>query len=1107
MLNDLLVRRRVQITVLAGLVVAAAASGARLRADERLAELAIQSIRVRPERVEMRQPWDVTQLLITGELESGQQIDLTRSVRLIDETSIVAVSPQGQIQPLADGQQTLRFEVAGQTVQVEVTVSGLEQPGEVSFVRDVAPGLSKMGCNAGTCHGSKDGQQGFKLSLRGYDFEFDHRALTDDIAARRFNRANSEQSLMLLKATGSIPHVGGAVTKPGQRHYELLRRWIAGGASLDLDAPRVTRIELLPQNPILPRAQLDQQIVVLAHYSDGTARDVTADAFVESGNIEILSTDPAGLLTTLRRGEAPVLARYEGAYAATTITIMGDRTGFAWNDPQPNNYIDERVFQKLQRVKILPSELCTDEQFIRRVQLDLTGLLPTADEVRQFVADPRPTRTKRDELIDQLIGSPAYVEHWTNKWADLLQVNRKFLGDVGASALRVWIQEAMATNQPYNEFAHQILTASGSTREYPAAAYWKVLREPTEAMENTTHLFLAVRFNCNKCHDHPFERWTQDQYYQLAAYFAQVGRKEDPAFSGQKIGGSAVDSAQPLVEVIYDSGSGEATHDRTGQVTPPSVPFGDVDATWHEAARREQLARWIVSADNVYFASSYVNRLWGYLLGVGLIEPIDDIRAGNPATNPELLQAMTRDFVDSGFDVQHMLRTICRSRTYQQSMATNSWNEDDTINYSHALPRRLPAEVLFDAIHQATGSPSRMEGLPVGLRAAQLPDAGISLPFLDDFGRPPRESACECERSGGVVLGPIMKLINGPTVNDALVDPQNELARLVATQPDDRQLIEEIFLRFLGRRPTDQELELGRDSLRAAQDDQRLAQERLSAHEQQLVQQMREWEAGLPRPVEWFVMNNLELQSTAGAHLQQDSTGAVRVTGTLAQDTYQIRGSTSLDRLTGVRLEALADATLPAGGPGRADNGNFVVNELQLLAQVAAEGDVPVPVALRGAHADFSQDGWDVSGAIDGNERSGWAVMPRFNESHVAVFETTEGLALSPDTILRFKLVQRFSDGKHALGKFRLSVTGSVPPFSGPRLPEAIAAIVATSADQRSAAQQEQLRNYYFQQDSEHQRLTALLAMTTAQAKQYRLTGVQDLAWALINTPAFLFNR
>ncbi len=1091
--------------IVCGLI--ATALGTPAKADDIPAGLEIQSVTAWPSQVELRHPWDVAQVLITGELDSGQQLDLTRSAQLTTESSIVQVSEHGQLRPLADGEQTLTFTAAGHTVEVVVTVSGLSETQTVSFVRDVAPGLSKLGCNAGTCHGAKDGQRGFKLSLRGYDYEFDHRALTDDIAARRFNRANPDQSLMLLKASGSIPHVGGVLTRPSERHYELLRQWIASGASLDLESHRVTSIQLWPQNPILPRAQLSQQMVVLATYADGTVRDVTADAFIESGNIEILAADKTGLITTLRRGEAPVLARYEGAYTATTITIMGERNGFVWNAPEPRNYIDEFVFQKLQRVKIEPSELCTDEEFVRRLYLDLTGLLPSVTEVRQFVADPQPARDKRDQLIDRLIGSPAYVEHWTNKWADLLQVNRKFLGEVGATSLRAWIEQAMASNQPYDQFAREILTATGSTLENPAAAYWKILREPSAAMENTTHLFMAVRFSCNKCHDHPFERWTQDQYYHMTAFFAQVGRKEDPDFAGKKIGGSAVDSAQPLVEVVYDTGTGETTHDRTGKVTDPAVPFGSLDPQLHDATRREQLANWITSRDNRYFATSYVNRLWGYLLGIGLIEPIDDIRAGNPPTNPELLQALTEDFVASGFDVQHMLRTICQSRTYQQSMVTNRWNEDDTINYSHALPRRLPAEVLFDAIHQATGSPSRITGLPVGLRAAELPDAGVSLPFLDDFGRPPRESACECERSGGVVLGPIMKLINGPTVNDALVDPQNELSRLVASQSDDRQLIEEVFLRFLARRPSPDELKLGLESLQAAQQDEHAAREELKAYREQSLARLSDWEAALPQPTHWSVLSNVVVQSQAGAQFDGGAEGTISVTGPLAKDTYEVIAATPLPYITGVRLEALPDEQLQTGGPGRSPNGNFVVNELQLLVKPVAADQAPLAVKLQNAHADFSQQGWDVAGAIDGNEQTGWAVMPQFKQRHLATFETAEDVPLAGSAWLLFRISQQFADGKHNLGKFRLSVTDAPRPFVEGQLPEDVRQIVATDRENRTSEQQARLTQYYLEQDPEYQRLTQVLTTVTAQAQKHRLTGIQDLAWALINTPAFLFNR
>lgn len=765
----------------------------------------IVALEVQPPEIALQHRFDYIQLLVTAQLESGERIDATRLVELQQSAELLDVSERRLLRPAASGEGTLTLSVGDQSVAVPVRVADLDTPHEVSFVQDVMPALSKLGCNAGTCHGADAGKNGFKLSLRGYDPLFDHRALVDDLAGRRFNRSAPDQSLMLMKPSGGVPHVGGILTRPGEPHYELIRRWIESGVTLDLDAPRVESIEIFPQDPMLPMPEMQQQMVVIATYSDGTRRDVSADAFIDSSETEIVEVDDQGLATAIRRGEAAVLARYEGRYAATTITVMGDRSGFVWRDVPEHNYIDALVYDKLKRVKIQPSELCTDAEFLRRVHLDLVGLPPAPDEVRAFLADSRPTQLKRDEVIDRLIGSEAFVEYWTNKWSDLLQVNRKFLTEKGAWALRNWIRQAIASNMPYDEFVYTILTSSGSTYQNPSAAYLRVLREPDVAMENSTQLFLGVRFNCNKCHDHPFERWTQDQYYDLAAFFAQVGRKPGP---------------NPGEEVIFDRrGGGEVTHPRTGQVVTPAFPYEHDYQAAEDASRREQFARWVVSPDNRYFASSYVNRVWSYLLGVGLIEPIDDIRAGNPPTNPQLLDQLTADFVGQGFDTRHLMRTICKSRVYQHAIRTNPWNEDDNINYSHAIARRLPAETLYDTVQLATGATSKLPGLPAGYHATQLPDSSVSLPddFLELFGRPARESACECERSSGVVLGQALNLVNGPTIAEALADPNNRIARLVAEQPENTLLVEELFLSILCRLPTSEELATGTEAIREAE--------------------------------------------------------------------------------------------------------------------------------------------------------------------------------------------------------------------------------------------------------------------------------------------------
>jgi hypothetical protein len=1069
--------------------------------------LKVVAIEARTASVELKHKFDYRQLLITGKLETGESVDLTRMAAATASGSSATVSNDGLVRAKADGTDQITFTYGGLTAAVPVTVSGVTAPHTVSFVRDVQPALSRMGCNQGTCHGAKDGKAGFKLSLRGYDALYDHRAFTDDIGGRRFNRSAPDQSLMLLKATGSIPHVGGVRTSVDHPYYLLVRDWISQGVKLDLAAPRVTKIDVFPINPTVPLPGMKQQITVMATYADGQVRDVTREAFIESGNIEIIEANTSGVLTTLRRGEAPVLVRYEGAYAATTIVVMGDRTGFAWDQRPQQNYIDQLVDKKLQQVKILPSELCTDEEFVRRVYIDLTGLPPTGAQTQAFLAIPGDSKAKRDALIDQLVGSREYVEHWTNKWADLLQVNRKFLGEEGSIALRNWIKDSIASNKPYNQMAYEVLTARGSNLDNPPAAYWKILRDPTMAMENTTHLFLAVRFNCNKCHDHPFERWTQDQYYNLSQYFAQVGRKAKPEFAGQNIGGSAVEGAVPLVEVIYDTGAGDVQHDRTGQVTPPSFPYSHGDVAPADAARREQLAKWITSKDNQYFAKSYVNRLWGYLFGPGIIEPIDDIRAGNPATNPELLDALTKDFIDSGFDAQHILRTICKSRTYQLSVATNKWNEDDGINYSHALPRRLTAESLFDAIHLAAGATPQLAGVPAGFRAVELIDAGASNDFLDDFGKPVRESACECERSSGMVLGPIMKLINGPTVANALADGGSDLNKLAASEMDDTKLIEQVFLRFLARKPTEKELALGKEALAAAASDHAKAAAALAEYEKTIPAKQAAWEASVGKPLVWTPLDPSELKSAAGATLAKQEDMSVVATGPTAKDVYTFTAPSDLAGITAIRLEAIHDGALPAGGPGRAQNGNFVLSELKLSASPKGDPSKAEPVGLQNASADFSQDSWHVSAAIDGSEDTGWAVSPQFGVTHTAVFETKIDVKHDGGSLLVFTLSQQYPDGMHLLGKFRISVTDAPRPVMGTKLPEGIAAALAVPADKRSPEQLATLAAHYRTLDGELARLTSEVGKAADAANNARQIGVQDLAWALINSPAFLFNR
>ncbi len=1095
-------------------------------AQEKLPDGAkVAKLEARPAAIKLTGPFTYAQILVTATLDTGETVDVTRVAKIEVVKELVSFSPNGLVRPVTDGEGTIFITHGDKSLMIPLSVTGTKIEAPVSFVKDVQPVLSKLGCNAGTCHGAQAGKNGFKLSLRGYDPIYDFRALTDDLEARRFNRAAPEKSLMLLKTSGAVPHQGGVLTQPGDPNYELLRKWIAQGVKQDLEAPRVKSLEIFPKDPILGKLGAKQQFAAIATYTDGSMRDVTAESFIDSSNNEVATIDKTGLLTTVRRGEATMLARYEGAYAASTAVSMGDRTGFVWEQRPVYNWIDELVDAKLKKVKVQASELSDDSGFIRRVYIDLTGLPPTPEEVRAFLLDKREAKVKRDEVIDKLVGSEAFIELWTNKWADLLQVNRKFLGEVGATAFRKWIRDAVATNVPYDKFAYSILTAAGSNVDNPPASYFKVLRTPDAVMENTTQLFLAVRFNCNKCHDHPFERWTQDNYYNLAAFYAQTTLTPDPKFKGQVIGGSAVEGAKPLVELINDGKSGEIKHERTNEIAPPKFPFAVKTDLPPADLRRTSAAKWITSAQNSYFARSYANRLWAYMLGNGIIEPIDDIRAGNPATNPELLDRLTAEFVKSNFDVRATIKTICKSRTYQLSIKTNKWNKDDDINYSHAMARRLPAEVLYDSIHKVTGSLSKLPSLPPGSRAALLPDSNIELPggFLELFGKPVRESACECERSGGMNLGPILAMVNGPIVADAIKDPTNRITKIVTEQKDDAKAVEDLYLAVLNRFPTVKEKEEGVKALRAAGPDHAtmLAEFKpklaaFDAYKATVDAKQKVWEAGQLelKPTAWtaLVIEKAEskqgLPAMPGATLTIGKDGSVLASGKKdGIDVYTVVGQAKFkDPITAIRLEVLADPSLPARGPGRADNGNFVLNEFRLSYQAAGKSDgKPKPIKLTAAGATVEQPTFPAANAVDGNIATGWAVGTALSMDHAALFKFAAPVpAVAEGVAFTAVLDQRFGTN-HVVGKFRLSVTTDKAPKIGAPIAADAIALLETPLEKRTPEQKARLVARYIAQDKEYARLAA--DASSPPPADPRVLGAQDLVWALINNPAFLFNH
>jgi len=766
---------------------------------------AIHSLKVEPDSLTLRDGRDERRVLVWGKTDGGKLVDLTSQAVLKPDSTNVEIDVLGYIRPKAKGSTEVSVTAAGQTAKFSVNVEYAGMP-PVRFVRDIEPLMSKVGCNAGTCHGSAKGKNGFKLSLRGYDPDFDYQALINDLAGRRFDRVAVDQSLMLLKPTAEVPHEGRQALKPGSPQYQLLRQWIVEGVKPEkIEVGRAKRIEIIPAEVALDLPGQEQQMLVLAHYADGGVRDVTREAIFSSNNGDVAAVKD-GLVKGVRRGEAAILVRYEGMYAANQVTVMGDREGFQWAEAPEYNFIDRHIYAKLRKMKILPSEPCTDAEFLRRVYLDLTGMPPKLEKVKAFLEDD--SQNKRVQVVDELLGSKDYVERWANKWADLLQCNSENLGQKGVWVFRQWIERQVANNVPYDQMVRSLLTAKGSCYENPAVNYLRVLREPGKITEDVSQTFLGVRFNCNKCHDHPFEKWTQNQYYQFGAYFAQVAIKR--GFLGKEVLRNNNSDATPIVgeEIVYRNyDGGEVKHPKTEMVVAPKVPFGSAKDMPGDPDRRNAFVDWLTSKENPLFAKSMANRVWSYFFGRGIIDPVDDIRASNPASNPELLDALTAEFIKNGFDVRKLMRTICLSRTYQLSIVPNKWNEDDKNNFSHAIPRRLSAEQLFDAVALATGVRPNFNGLPQGMRAMDAPDGNVAgNEFLTLFGKPKRLSACECERTSNITLSHALNMINGVTVSDAVSKADNKVAKLVEKDKDDKKLVEEIYFACLNRPPTEKEM-------------------------------------------------------------------------------------------------------------------------------------------------------------------------------------------------------------------------------------------------------------------------------------------------------------
>jgi hypothetical protein len=743
-----------------------------------------------------------------GILVSAAAGDVTAAAHYASQDpQVVTVSPTGECLAQRDGRTQIVVTYDGRTVPVPVTVRDSGRAVPPSFLNDVVPLLTRLGCNQGACHGKGAGQNGFRLSLRGYAPEWDHAWLTRECDGRRVSTAAPEDSLLLRKPLGLVPHEGGKLLSRGSRGHRLLLDWLRAGAPGPAADPEVRSLEILPGDRTL-RVGQGQPLLARAEFADGRWKDVTWLTRFDSTDPAVAEVDAGGQVHMRRPGAGSVRAGFMGLVAVATFTAPYDQTVRPEALAARNNFIDDHVFAKLADLHIEPSGLCSDETFLRRASLDTIGTLPTPAEVRAFLADRRPDRRAR--LIDDLLGRPEFVDFWAQQLGDLLQNRKESDHDVrgakGVRSFHEWLRRQVAANRPWDELARDVLTATGPVTDNPAVGYFIVTvgehaqADQSAVVGSVAQAFLGTRVGCAQCHNHPLERYTQDDYYHFTGFFSRVKlERRDPLQGPTRLVVSAPDPNQNKnpVGVIQP---------RTGQFLAPRPLDRSALTVRPDEDPRVKLAAWVTDPGNEYFSGAMVNRLWQHFLGVGLVEPVDDLRASNPPSNPALWRALNREFVAHRCDLKHIMRLILNSRTYQLAATTLPANEHDTRFYSHYYVRRLPAEVLLDAIAQATGVSEAFPGYPVGLRAQQLPDPGLTSYFLSLFGRPERTTACACERTADVTMPQLLHLYGGDTVGNKVRAGEGRLAALLkGGLPDDR-IAEELFLATLSRPPAPAEI-------------------------------------------------------------------------------------------------------------------------------------------------------------------------------------------------------------------------------------------------------------------------------------------------------------
>ena len=744
-------------------------------------------LKVHPTQVNLTTTKDFNSFVVVAKYDDDVTRDVTKESSLSLSNNEVASMNNLVISPIKDGESKLKVSFQNLTAELSIKVKDAQTERPVSFNLDVMPVFLKAGCNTGSCHGSARGQDRFMLSLFGYDAKGDHYRITREQGTRRINLAIPEESMLVEKAIAAVPHTGGKLFEKNSKHWHTLVNWLKRGAPEDpKDIAKPTDIELLPKSLLLEGKGAKQQMIVIAHYSDGSSRDITSLAVFQTNNDVTAKVDKNGLITAHKRGEAFITARFDIFTKGTQLIVIPEDLKYQKPELSTNNYIDQLVYNKLHKLRILPSDLCTDEVFLRRVYLDVIGAVPDVETISKFLQNPSPN--KREKAIDELLNRKEFTDMWVMKFAELLQIRTDDNNGVSYKSTLLyfnWIKDRIANNVPMDQIVRDLLTAKGGTFVSPATNYYQIERDNLKITENVAQVFMGMRIQCAQCHNHPFDQWTQDDYYSFASFFSQVGRKR---------------AADPRESIIYNRNSGEINHPVHKKPMPPKFLGGETPEIKRGTDRRAVLAEWLASPENPFFARNLANIVWSHFFGQGIIEPVDDVRVSNPPSNPELLNKLASQFTEYNYDFKKLVRDVCNSKVYQLSTRTNPSNEDDLRNFARAQLRRMRAEVLLDVISQVTNTKNKFQGLPLGAKALQIADGRFSNYFLTTFGRATRETVCSCE----VVMEPNMSqalhLLNGDVTNTR-INQGKIVATMLKEGKKPEGVIRDLYLRCYSRSP------------------------------------------------------------------------------------------------------------------------------------------------------------------------------------------------------------------------------------------------------------------------------------------------------------------